>query len=423
MRIWKAVSLTSGTKVYWMLGGMVTTVITARVLGPEGRGVIAAVMSWVALFVTFGHFSLSNVIVYLLGGEDRDRLLPIVAGSVLALTALITLLGWAIGAVMFLATRGRVFQHIPPLVLAIAFAGLPLLLWMENGNSLLIILGDLKRLNVAQAAGTTIGILLVSVMVGVLKGGVAVALTATLISYIVVVGLGLQRIVASIRASSRPLAVSRAVLRQLVSGGLRLHLAAISTFFFTNIAVILLNQFRPVAEAGFFQLTMQLTLAMQVVPMAIAIVAYSIVTRDGADAAWREHRMLILQTLLYSAVAAVIAYVAAPIAIPLLAGRAFLPAVPVFRIVALSIFGMGLMAVMAPQWIARGYFLRVAMVSVFAALVGVAGNYLLIPRYGMAACAWVMVASYTIHFVANAVFAFWIERRARVVPVLEPLRG
>jgi len=63
------------------------------------------------------------------------------------------------------------------------------------------------------------------------------------------------------------------------------------------------------------------------------------------------------------------------------------------------------------------------MVSVFAALVGVAGNYLLIPRYGMAACAWVMVASYTIHFVANAVFAFWIERRARVVPVLEPLRG
>jgi antigen flippase len=419
MRAWKAVTLTSGTKVYWMLGGMVTTVITARVLGPEGRGVIAAVTSWVALFVTFGHFSLSSVIVYLLGGEDRERLLPIVTGSVLALTTVITLLGWAVGAVMYLATHGRVFQHIPPLVLAVAFAGLPLLLWMENGNSLLIILGDLKRLNLAQAAGTTIGILLVSILVGVWKGGVATALTATLISYIVIIGLGLQRIV----VSSRPLAVSRSILHQLMSGGIRLHLAAISTFFFTNIAVILLNHFRPVAEAGFFQLTMQLTLAMQVVPMAVAIVAYSIVTRDGADAAWGEHRALILQTLLYSAVAAVIAYVAAPIAIPLLAGRAFLPAVPVFRVVALSIFGMGLMAVMAPQWVARGYFLRIALISVFAALVGVTGNYLLIPRYGMAACAWVMVASYTIHFVANVVFAVWIERRARVVPLLAPFRG
>jgi O-antigen/teichoic acid export membrane protein len=168
---------------------------------------------------------------------------------------------------------------------------------------------------------------------------------------------------------------------------------------------------------------MQLTLAMQVVPMAIAIVAYSIVTRDGADGAWREHRTLILQTLLYSGVAAVIAYIAAPFAVPLLAGRAFLPAVPIFRVVALSIFGMGLTAVMAPQWVARGYFLRVAALSVFAALVGVVGNYVLIPRYGMAACAWVMVASYTIHFIGNAAFAVWIDRRARVVPVLAPMGG
>jgi len=419
MRVWKAVTLTSGTKAYWLIGGMVTTIITARVLGPQGRGVIAAVTSWVALFVTFGHFSLSNVIVYLLGGDDRERILPAVTGSVLAVTALTTLLGWCIAAVMVFATHGRVFQHIPPTVLVLGFAGLPFLLWMENGNSLLIILGDLKRLNFAQAIGTTIGIVLVSILVGVLKGGVAAALTATLVSYVFVIGLGLQRII----ESSRPLAISRSILRQLLRGGVRLHLAAVSTFFFTNIAVILLNHFRPVAEAGFFQLAMQLTLAMQVVPMAIAIVAYSIVTRDGADRAWREHRALVLQTLLYSAVAAVIAYAAAPIAVPLLAGRAFLPAVPLFRVVALSIFGMGLMAVMAPQWVARGYFLRVALIAVFAAVVGVVGNYMLIPRYGMTACAWVMVASYTIHFIANAAFAMWIERRAAVVPMLEPLRG
>lgn len=407
MRLWKAVTLTSGTKAYWMIGGMVAMIITARFLGPQGRGVIAAATSWVALFVTFGHFSLSNVIVYLLGGDDRERLLPVVTGSVLALTAVTTLLSWAIAAAMYLLTSGRIFQNVPPLVLIIAFAGLPFLLWMENGNSLLIVLGDLKRLNFAQAAGTTMGIVLVSILVGALKGGVAAAMTATLLSYVVVIGLGLQRIV----VSSRPLGISRAIIRRLVGGGVRLHLAAVSTFFFTNIAVILLNHYRPVAEAGFFQFAMQLTLAMQVVPMAIAIVAYSIVTRDGADGAWPEHRTLILQTLLYSAVAAVIAYVAAPIAVPLLAGRAFLPAVPIFRIVALSIFGMGLTAVMAPQWVARGYFLRVAAIAILAALVGVVGNYVLIPRYGMAACAWVMVASYTVHFIGNAGFAVWIEQR------------
>jgi O-antigen/teichoic acid export membrane protein len=419
MRLWKAVTLTSGTKAYWMLGAMVATVITARYLGPQGRGVIAAATSWVALFVTFGHFSLSNVIIYLLGGEQRERLLPVVTGSVLALVAATTLLGWSIAAAMHVFTHGRLFQHIDAPVLAIAFAGLPFLLWMENGNSLLIVLGDLKRLNLAQFAGTTAGIVLVTLAVGVWKGGVAAALAATVVSYAIVVGIGFTRIV----SAARPLAVSRAMIRELMSGGVRLHLAAMSTFFFTNIAVILLNQFRPVAEAGFFQLGMQFTLAMAVVPMAIAVVAYSIVARDGADGAWPEHRTLVFQTMLYALVAAVVAYAAAPVVVPLIAGRAFAPAVPVFRIMTLSTFGMSLNTVMTPQWIARGFFLRATALALSAAAVGVAGNVLLIPRYGMAAAAWMMVASYTIHFVGHAVFALWIERRARLEPALEPLRG
>ena len=52
MRSWKAVTLTSGTKAYWIIGAMISTVITARYLGPQGRGVIAAATSSVAVFVT-----------------------------------------------------------------------------------------------------------------------------------------------------------------------------------------------------------------------------------------------------------------------------------------------------------------------------------------------------------------------------------
>lgn len=413
-------TLTSGTKAYWMIGAMIGTLITARYLGPQGRGVIAAATSWVALFVTFGHLSLSNVIVYLLADEqERARRLSVVAGSVLAITAAATLLAWTIALTMHLASGGRIFHNIGTPVLVVAFAALPFLLWMENGNSLLIVLGDLKRLNLAQFLGTTTGVLLVFLAVAVWKGGVAAALTATLVSYIVVVGVGLTRVL----GASRPLAISRAAVHDLLGGAVRLHLGAISTFFFTHVAVILLNQFRPVAEAGFFQLAMQLTLAMQVVPMAIAVVAFTIVTRDGADGAWREHRALVLQTMIYAAVAAAGAYVAAPIIVSLLAGRAFNPAVPIFRVASLSIFGMGLNAVMAPQWIARGWFLRVTFLSLAAAAIGIVGNYLLIPLYGMAAAAWVMAASYSVHFAGNVVFAFWIDRRARPVPLLAPLRG
>src|SRR5262249_11853826 len=219
MRGWKAVALTSGTRAYWALGATISTILTARFLGPQGRGVIAAVTSWVLLFSTCGHLSLAHVVIYLAGGRERARRLPVVTGSALALTGTLALVGWAVAAGLYLLTAGRLFHHLELPVLLIAFAGLPLALWIETRNSLLALLGDLRRLNVAQALGTTTGLLLVVLLVGLLHGGVEAALLATLASYVVGAGTALVGIV----RASRPLAVSRAVVGELLAGGARLH--------------------------------------------------------------------------------------------------------------------------------------------------------------------------------------------------------
>jgi O-antigen/teichoic acid export membrane protein len=403
-----AVTLTTLTKAWWIVGAMVGTIVTARVLGPQGRGIIAATSSWVALFATFGHLSLAQVIVYLLGARDRERRLPVVAGSAMAVTAAISLLGWAVAAALHAATGGAIFQHVPLAALAVGFAGLPLLLWMENGNSLLIVLGDLERLNVAQLVGTTTGVVLVVLAVGVAKLGVTVALAATVVSYVVADGLGLARVL----RAARPLTVSRAVVGELVAGGARLHAGSLGAVLYTHAGVVLLNHFRPAAETGYFQLALQLAAATQIVPMAIAVVVYSIVTRDGPDAAWPEHRRFVGLTMVYAAAAVAGSYLVAPLIVPLLAGRGFAPAVPVFRIACLSVFGMSLANVMAPQWVGRGWFLRSAALSLGAGAIGVAGNFAFVPRYGMTAAAWMMVVSYTLHMVGNVAFAWWIETRA-----------
>jgi O-antigen/teichoic acid export membrane protein len=408
MKSWKAVTLTSIAKAYWILGAMVATVITARILGPQGRGVIAAATSWVALFVTFGHLSLQHVIVYLLGPSDRERL-PGVAGSVMLVTAAVALLGWAVAGTLAAVTHGAAFEHIPLPALAVAFAGFPLLLWMENGNSLLIVLGDLRRLNLAQIAGTSAMIVMVTLAVGVAKRGVVAALAASVLAYVIIDGLALARVL----RQARPLTASWSIVRELLGGGARLHLSSIGSMLFTHGTVVLLNQLRPVAEAGYFQLSLQLTTAMQVVPMAISIVAYTHVARDGADGAWREHRRLIAQTFVYCALAAAAAYVVAPFVVPLLAGARFAAAIPLFRILLLSVFGASLMPVITPQWVARGFFLRAAALSVGAGVLGVIGNLLLIPRYGMVAAAWVTVVAYAVTMLGNLVFIWWIETRAR----------
>jgi len=158
---------------------------------------------------------------------------------------------------------------------------------------------------------------------------------------------------------------------------------------------------------------LQLTIALQVVPMAVAVVAYTHVARDGADGAWREHRRLVLQTMIYAALAVAGAYLFAPILVPLLAGRGFAPSIPLFRILTLSVFGMSLGAVMVPQWVGRGFFLRATALSLGTGLLSIIANLLVVPRYGMYACAWVTVISYSVHMFGNMAFLWWIESRAR----------
>jgi enterobacterial common antigen flippase len=420
MNPWRAVALTSATKIYWILGAMLSTIITAHVLGPQGRGVIAVATSSVTLFVAFGHLSLAYVVVYVVGRGGPTRMLRTVTGSLIAITLVVTVISWAVGAAIYVLSSGRAVEHVAPGLLVIAFASLPFLLWMENGNQLLVVIGDLRRLNLALFFGTSISLLIVITTVGVLKWGVAAALAATLIGSAVVVSLGLIRVLSETGLPT----VSVRVARELLSGGLRLHMGAVGTFFFTNAGILLLNQFRPVAEAGYFQLALQMTTATQVVPMAVGIVAYSLVAKQGPDVAWRQQRSLVLQTMLYAAVAAAGSYMLAPIVIPLLAGRSFAPAVPLLRILALSVFGMSLATVMTPQWVGRGYLLRGGGLALAVALIGLVGNLMFVPRYGMTACAWVMVFSYSLHLVAQAAFAIWIDRR---IPwrrsALAPLQG
>jgi O-antigen/teichoic acid export membrane protein len=228
-----------------------------------------------------------------------------------------------------------------------------------------------------------------------------------LASYAIAMAVGLPRII----AAGMPV-VSMSVIRQLLHSSLRLHVSAVGTFFYTNAAVILLNHFRPVKEVAYFQLAMQLAVGLQLVPMAMGLVSYSVIARDGADGAWPTHRRLAGHTMILAAATAAGTALAAPWIVKWLAGPAFQPAVPIVRILTLSVLGASLATVMTPQWITRGFFVQASALSLVAVGVGATGNWIFIPRYGMTAAAWTMVASYGVHLAGNAALVWWIERQA-----------
>src|SRR5687767_3188363 len=139
--IWRTIALTSGAQVYTLITGVVVLALTARWLGPAGRGAIAATLTWVTLFSTLGFLSLGQVAIHRATTMRDRQWLGGTLGSLFTIAVAITLVSWIAVAIIF-ATRGAsVFGDLPARYLAIGFVALPWFVWEQYGSALLFALG------------------------------------------------------------------------------------------------------------------------------------------------------------------------------------------------------------------------------------------------------------------------------------------
>jgi O-antigen/teichoic acid export membrane protein len=264
-------------------------------------------------------------------------------------------------------------------------------------------------MNLAQATGATATLLLTYASLALLglrvRGALGATAAAQALVVIISAGYLLRR--------SRRFVVSRQAVRRLLGGSAQLHLNTVGTFLFTQANVLILNQYRSSAETAQYQIAFQIMTGLQIIPLAVSAVAYSLVSKDGPDAAWPRHRRLLIEVVALVFAIIAVAYFAAPFAVSLAFGRGFAPAVPLLRIMLLGGIGMTISIVMASQWIARGLFLQAAFITLGIGIATVIANELFVPRYGMFGAAWVTVGTYTLTLCVNLGMAVWVEARFR----------
>jgi enterobacterial common antigen flippase len=389
--------------------------LTARWLGPEGRGVYAAATGWVLLFSTLGSLSLGQSLVHAVAGREQAVWLPSVVGTGVAIAALVVAANFVFGASAYIVTGGTMFRHLTPEVLLLAFAAMPFLVANANFPFVLYALDALFVVNVAQVTGALTLLVATIVLVSWLNLGVPGALAAF------AAGAGCNACIAAaylLRRAGRP-RFEWIVARQMLAGSAQLHLNTVGTYLFTQSSVLILNAYRPVAETGEYQLAVQLFMALLLLSNSIGAVSYNLVATKGPDAAWPEQRVLIKNALALVCVAAIAGYFAMPLFIPLLAGAAFAPAVRLFRIILPALVGATFSSLMASQWIGRGFLWQASLVTIATGIVSIACDFILIPSYGMQGAVVSTLVTYGISFVANCGMAAWIDRTvARLEPSL-----
>lgn len=415
--MWRKIALTSSAQVYSLLTGIVVLTITARWLGPAGRGTIAAITTWVSMFCTFGFLSLGQVAIHRAASNPADDWLGPTLGSLLAVTVTITTTGWILAAGLYAASGGAIFGGIDPVLLAIGFFALPLMVWEQYGGPLLLARDRVLLYNQAQVIGRTAAVALV-LLAWWAGTGIFGVLLATLVSQLVVAATGMRELVRQAAGTVRP---HWPTTRALLAGGAKLHLNFVGDFLVSSVSVLIINNYLGAEETGHYQIALQLMSVVVVIPSASSMVLLGNVAQLGPRGAWL-HQRRVLRTLMVGMLAvAGISAVMAPWAIPFVLGERFVPSVRIFQVLLLASLGITLTKGMSAQWIGRGMFAHLSVMTLIFGAVNLAANLLLVPRYGALGAAWSLVAVYVPVAAAQLWMLRHCDREMRSEPVAPPV--
>lgn len=390
--------------------GLVASALAARLLGPEGYGVLALLLSVVQFFYAVGvQWSIAPLVRF-----GREALIkdgragaafwswtPLAAGALMIASALAAA-GWPLVAAYVGVSARPALLLMVLILLAVttASSAIDQLLQMSGKMAGYGLGQPLARLFLAGALAAA----------AVAGGRTGVATVAGMMA----ASVGLQVVVRLPLLEKRlfsPAPAGLPLTSRMASYSAPLLVGYAAAYVSNWIDLVFLRAFRPIAEVGVYQVAYQGFLAALVPLAAMSALALPVLVgwrAAGEDDAtrWFLQRLVPRVALLWAA-ATVAAGLAGRLIVPALFGAAYEQA---SRYLAILLIGAAFQVVSygySPAYAAHDALGRATAVQVVTAVVNVAGDGLLVPRLGATGAAAATAFSYAL----GAMFSWTLIRR------------
>jgi O-antigen/teichoic acid export membrane protein len=389
-RLASDVTGTLGTRVLTMAFGLFTGIITARVLGPENRGIFTLAALFPASLVTLSKFGQGVASIYFIRKKEED--VSQVASNVLWI-ALIT--GAALVATALLlrdTLLTTVLKGVPLYALVAVLPLAPILLVESYLYGVLQATDRFKIYNIrliAEAVLTVSGMAIALLVLDLgLPGAFGVAVGVRLFMVIWVVGT-------IHRGSPLRLSFDFALARRMFSYGLKSHVQIIASHFHFKAAMYLVAFYLNPAQVAFYSIASRLAEHILWLPQSLGLALFPRLAGADEQRAHEMTAMAVRQALLLTAIAALGLALVGEFLITLWYGEEYAQAGAPLPYIAGGIVMMAMYVLLSRNFTSRNKQ-SVNIVAAYIALVGNLGlNVLLIPRYGIEGAAMATAVSYT----------------------------
>ena len=375
-------------KVVQLISGLIVGIIIARYLGPERYGLMNYVISYVFLFQTFAIFGLDQIEIReeARGEQPYQKIIGTAFGlkvmfSILFM-AIVSLTSWLTDADGYTTLLVAIYS----LTIVLNSFGVIRNYFFAIVQNEYVVKSEIAR----TAVGIIIKLLLLASHANLTWFIVAYAFDGVLLStgYLVAYRAKVGTV--------REWTFSSRYARFLLKESFPLLLTSAAVIVYQRIDQVMIGQMIDKEAVGFFAVASRFVEVLLFIPMMLTqtITPLLVKAREESQALYEQKAQQFMNlsvwlSLLASALTACLAYWL----VTLTFGQAYLPAVAVLQVMAFKAAATALSSTAGAMLVTEGLQRLAIFRDGLGCLVCVVFNYLLLPRYGIIAAAFVAIAS------------------------------
>jgi O-antigen/teichoic acid export membrane protein len=410
----KQTGLLAGTSLVFVAsiisfaGRFATSIVVARTLGPEFKGIYNLTLNSNALVITIISLGINVSIPYFMASKKYSSKqlfsLAITTGLVLSFVG---------GILFYLAYKhlfiNNILQGIDPQIILWATLGLPVILVASFLTN--ILLGQQRIIAFSSVdifrVMTNLGLQILSIVLsGGVNGAILAWLTSNFLAFIFI--LWLLRSDINLRISHL-----RGIMRPALSYGSKSYVANVLTFFNLRLDSFLVNNFNGTAAVGQYSSSVTFAELLWYIPNAVSTALFPKVSSVDKTTANHITPQACRQTLLLVVLAAIAFSGVGGFLIVGLYGEAYRPAVIPFLLLLPGMLGVTVAKVISADLAGRGKPQFGAYSAGITVIITVIFDFILIPLYSISGAA---IASSIAYIASGALSVLWFSRETGTLP-------
>lgn len=382
-----------GMKGVVFIFSMVSSILSARVLGPEGKGIYTVALAIAGMAVQFGNLGIHSANTYYLS-QDRS-ILPKIVGNSIAVSAAASMISVVVLVIcQFFLENSAVHG----LTLILAFLCIPLQLYNMFQMNYFLALEKIKKYNMLELlSGVLPSIFMIfTALVSGWRVSADQALLLSLTASAVVLAVGISMLGGELKDR---ICLDRKLFLHMLPFGIKSYLSCLLSYLVLRADIFMIDLYLDKTQNGLYSLAVNLADIVNLAAVSVSMLLFPKLSEMKENSRKKEFIyktlkvMSLLMLLLVSAAMAV-----SGAAVVLLYGDEYKDSVSVFRILMPGILFWALSSILFNYFSSLNKIEINIIASIVGLVVDIGMNYLLIERMGIRGVALASTISYIMVF-------------------------